>query len=112
MKSIFFFAESGFLIPEDFIYFRNKIDENPTNFLACADQSQACSGISELCDQESYRSTLETYCKKTCGFCTASDEPAADKKPSGGSKECKNEYPNCDTMQFLCTDKNDDFNQR
>jgi hypothetical protein len=68
---------------------------------ACEDKSQACSGIAELCDQASYTQTLETYCEKTCGFCSSDSAVQPETGPTDDG-ECKDQYPNCGNMDFMC----------
>merc|ERR1712228_948976 len=69
-------------------------------------------GIAELCDQDNYVSTLQTYCQKTCNFCEPSETKAELPAATSQDGECSNQYPNCEGMKFLCTEENNEYNQR
>jgi len=70
---------------------------------ACVDASMACSGVTELCQKDDFKDTLETYCKQTCGFCTVDAVDPRDGEEATGA--CVNKYPNCDTLQWMCEEE-------
>ena len=63
----------------------------------------ACSGVTELCQKDDFKDTLETYCKQTCGFCTVDGADTRDGEEVTGA--CVNKYPNCDTLQWMCEEE-------